>query len=111
MRTRVRSRTGATRRRSLTSCARAAGSSSSRRVAARSAFADALDVGADALQLLLDAFVAAVDVVDAPHVGVALGDEARQHEAGRRAQIAGHHRRAAQVAGALDDRARALAPD
>src|SRR5690606_4223604 len=70
-----------------------------------------LDVGADVLQLLLDPLVAAVDVVHAPDLGLTARDETGHHETGGRAQVARHHRRAGELLGALDDRARALAPD
>ena len=51
------------------------------------------DDGAQRGQLLFDIVVAAIDMVDAVDQRVALGDQASEHQAGRGAQIGGHHRR------------------
>ena len=44
---------------------------------------DALDLRAEPRELLLDVLVAAIEVVDAQHLGLALGDEARDARARR----------------------------
>src|SRR5262252_10645504 len=51
---------------------------------------------AELRQLLLDAFVAAVEVIDAVDARLALGDEARDDQARRGAQVRRHHVRALQ---------------
>ena len=45
----------------------------------------------------LDAFIAAVEVVDAVDRGLAVGDQRGDDQAGRGAQVGGHDRRAAQL--------------
>src|SRR3569833_775396 len=62
------------------------------------------DLRADTAQLLLDRLVTAIEVVDAEHVGLALRDEAREHEARRCPEVGRHHRRAGQLHAALRDR-------
>src|SRR5688572_19784706 len=72
---------------------------------------DAADLRAQPLQLLLDAFVAPVDVIDALDVGGALRHKPRQDEACRGPQIGRHHRRGREARHAPDDRGVALEPD
>ena len=48
------------------------------RVASRLGSLHALDLRAEPAQLLLDALVAAIEVIDAAHLGLVLGDEARR---------------------------------
>src|SRR5678809_1048076 len=57
---------------------------------------DALDVRAKRRQLLLEALVAPVEVVDAVDHRVALRHQPGDDQAGRRAQVGGHHRGALQ---------------
>ena len=52
------------------------------------------DARAAAHELAVQRLVAAVEVVDAVHHGLALGDEAGEHQADRGAQVRRHHRRA-----------------
>ena len=53
--------------------------------------ANALDVGADRGELLLDALVAAIEVIDAAHVGFAFGHQPGDHQRRAGAQIGRHH--------------------
>src|SRR3990167_1699362 len=55
------------------------------------------------LQLLFDALVTTVDVVNAINQGVALGNQCRDHQAGRRSQVGGHDRCALETFDASDD--------
>src|SRR5262245_49054099 len=59
--------------------------------------ADALDARAERAQLGLQTFVAAVEVVDAVDERLPFGHQASDDEAGRGAQVGGHHRRALQL--------------
>src|SRR5439155_458187 len=56
----------------------------------RKASADALDARPEGRQLLLQRFVAAVEVVDAVDQGLAFGDEAGYDQPRRGAQVGGH---------------------
>src|ERR1700757_5138543 len=60
-------------------------------LALREDFADAADFCANAFQLLLDMFVAAVDVVDAVDDGLAVGDQGGQHQGRGSAQVGREH--------------------
>src|SRR5664279_169483 len=51
---------------------------------------DTSDVGAYAAQLTFQVVVAAVEVVDAQDLGGSLGNQSRQYQASRRAQVGGH---------------------
>src|ERR1700739_1617351 len=66
--------------------------------------ADALDLGAAAAELVLEALEAAVEVIDAVDHGLALGRERGDDEGDRRAQVGRHHRRALEPLDALDGR-------
>src|SRR4051794_32268375 len=66
-------------------------------------FLDALNVRANRSELLLDLFIAAIDVVNAVNAGGSLGDQAREHQCRRGAQVAGHDAGALQFLDALDD--------
>ena len=61
-------------------------------------------VAPTALQLLLEPLIAAVEVVDAQHLGLALGGEAGEDQAHRGAQVGRHDLRAGQPLDAVDDR-------
>ena len=63
-------------------------------------------MSAEFAQLLVEMFVAAIDVINAAHFRNSVGFQSRQHERGRRAQIARHHRRARQFLNAGNDRGR-----
>src|SRR6267378_8640502 len=65
---------------------------------------DAADRGSEPLELLLDPFVAAVEVVDAGDTGLALGNEPGQDERRRGAEIRGHDRGPAEGRHAVDRR-------
>src|SRR6185295_13987839 len=56
-----------------------------------SAVAHALDLGAAGGELLLEIFVAAVEVVDAVDEGLTLGRQRRQHQRRGGTQIGRHH--------------------
>src|SRR5512143_3021563 len=58
---------------------------------------DAADTCTQLRQLLLDALVAAIDMVDAIHQGIALRHQRGDDETRRGAQVGGHHRRTAQL--------------
>src|SRR3984885_2038171 len=49
------------------------------------------DLGAQLRELLLDRLVAAIDVIDTFDLGAALGNESREHQARRGAQVGRHH--------------------
>ena len=70
-----------------------------------------VDVRAAAAELALQRFKAAIEVIDALDHAFALGDERRDHQRDRGAQIRRHDRRALQHRHALDDRAVAFEPD
>ena len=61
------------------------------------------DLGAQRTEFFLDVLVAAIEMVDAVDDGVALGDQARQDQRSRGAQVGRHHRRAAELFDATDD--------
>src|SRR5438552_16350351 len=63
----------------------------------------ALDLGAEMPEFLIDALVAAVNVVDTVDFGFAIGCKTSKHEASTRAQITRHHGRAAQPLHAFDN--------
>ncbi len=65
--------------------------------------ADALDVRANQRKLFFDAFVAAVDVVNAVDRSRVVRDQRGQHQTGARAQVGSGNRRAAQRRGSGDD--------
>src|SRR5262245_13998263 len=65
---------------------------------------DSRDIGAKSAEFFDDAFVAAVDVVDALDRGLAGSDEGRQDEAGAGAQVGSLDRSAGKMRGATDDR-------
>src|SRR5581483_3617289 len=54
------------------------------------------DLRTHAAQLLLDMLVATVNVVDAVHNGLAVGNQRSQHQRSRRPQVGSQHRRRAQ---------------
>jgi len=64
---------------------------------------EALNVGADRAELVLDALVAAVDVIDAVDHRSVVGNERRQYQARAGAEVARRHRRTAEMRGAFDD--------
>src|SRR5690625_1436435 len=66
------------------------------------------NVGAQLLQLLFDALVATIDMIDAIDDGGALRRQPGNHQARRGAQVRRHHRRPAQRRNAGDDGAVAL---
>ncbi len=57
----------------------------------------ALDVRAEAVELLVDELIAAVDVIDTVDFGGAFAVQAGEDERGAGAQVAGHDGRAAQA--------------
>src|SRR5690606_896149 len=63
----------------------------------------AANLGTQQLELLFDALVAAVDVVDAVDQRIAVGNQRRQHQAGRGAQVGGHDRRTLETIHPGDD--------
>ena len=67
---------------------------------------DPFDARAQSPQFLVNSFVAAVQVIDALHQRAASSDQPRDNQGRGGAEIAGHHRRAAQRFPALHDRAR-----
>lgn len=52
----------------------------------------ALNIGAHGRQFLFQVFIAAVEVIDTQHIGGALGNHGRQHQAHAGPQISTHHR-------------------
>ena len=62
-------------------------------------------------QLLLDVLVATIEVVDAVDDGFAVGDQPGQDQRRRSAQVGRHHRRAAELLDAADDRGVAFDAD
>src|SRR5262245_7817304 len=56
-----------------------------------------LDIGAAILQLLLERFETAVEMIDPVQHGLALGRQRRNDEGNRRSEIGRHHRRAGQL--------------
>ena len=78
--------------------------SSERRQPLASSPRHALDLRAELRQLFLDAFVAAIDVIDAQYICCAFCDQARQHEARRGAQIRRHDGRRRELLHAVNDR-------
>src|SRR5215471_14438170 len=73
--------------------------------------ADALDFGAAAAELVLEALEATVEVIDAVDHGLALGRERRDDERHRRAQVGRHHGRALEPLDAFDGRGLAVEMD
>src|SRR5438132_9319608 len=71
----------------------------------------ALDVRAEFAQFFIEMFVAAVDVIDATHLGNSVCFQSRKHQRGRGAQIARHHWSAKEMIDALDHRGRAFKID
>src|SRR5688572_33301550 len=72
---------------------------------------DALDLRPEPGQLLLDVLVATVEMVDAVDRGLAIGDQPGEDQRSRRAQVGRHHRRAAELRHAANDRGVALDTD
>src|SRR6185437_7171984 len=72
---------------------------------------DALDLGAELRQLLLDRLVAAVYVIDPLHVRTAFGDQSSEHQARRGPEVRGHDRCGGEAVDAADDRRIALETD
>src|SRR3954469_25223990 len=66
---------------------------------------------AEAVELLVDQLIAAVDVVDSVDLRGPLGLQAREDERGGSAEVARHDRRAAHARDAFDDRRRAFELD
>ena len=64
-----------------------------------------------ARELLLQPLEAAIEVIDAVDHRFAFGRQRGDHQRDRGAQIGRHHRRAAQLLDALDDRRVAVEPD
>src|SRR5438552_15067834 len=77
----------------------------------RKASADALDARPEGRQLLLQRFVAAVEVVDAVDQGLAFGAEAGYDQPRRGAQVGGHDGRALQALDAAHESAVSLDRD
>src|ERR1700739_1627651 len=73
--------------------------------------ADALDLGAAAAELVLEALEAAVEVIDAVDHGLAFGRERGDDERDRRAQVGRHHGRALEALEPLDGRGLAVEMD
>src|SRR5699024_9964877 len=69
------------------------------------------NLGAQQLELFLDALVATVDVVDAVDQRLALGHQRGDHQAGGGAQVGGHHGGGLQLRHAGDDGGVALDQD
>src|SRR5450755_3644509 len=69
---------------------------------------DAANARAQRAQLVLDALVPAVEMVNALDDGLPLGDETGDDQARGGAQIGGHHLGACQPGDSLDDRGAAL---
>ena len=66
------------------------------------------DVRAKLAQLFIEMFVTAVDMINAPDFGHAIGLSTRQHERRGGPQIARHDRRTVEAIDALNDRGRAF---
>src|SRR5450830_2178966 len=64
---------------------------------------NAADLGTEHLQLLFDALITTVDVVDAVDQRVAFSGQGRNHQAGRSPQVGGHDRCAFQAVGTGND--------
>src|SRR5207302_11397824 len=64
---------------------------------------NALDARAQLRELLLDAFIAAIEVVDPIDPGLTLGNQTRDHEARRGTQVGRHDGRALQLRNAAHD--------
>src|ERR1700674_5798707 len=73
--------------------------------------ADALDLGAAADELVLEALEAAVEMIDPVDHGLALGGERRDAQRERGAQIGRHHGRAGEPLVPLDARGLAVEMD
>lgn len=66
-------------------------------------FLDPFNVGTDGGQLLLDFFVAPIDVIDPIDFGGAASDQAGEYEGGAGSQVAGHYAGPLEFLDALDD--------
>src|SRR5687768_4681491 len=72
---------------------------------------DALHRGAELGELLLETFIAAIEVVDARDPRLALGHQSRQHQGRAGSDVGRHHRCALQPLDSLHDRGVLLEPD
>src|SRR5206468_2284496 len=66
-------------------------------------FGDAFDLRSELPELVVDAFVAAIHVINAIHFGFAIRRKAGKYETRARAQVTGHDRGTAETFDAFDD--------